>query len=172
MASHYAGASDQEFLEMSMPVRRWRLLTIMLTALSLGPALGHLHELPAKMTYQGALWLKSFANFTRNLRHSRCRLRGWRGCRDGGARDDGVATTTSLCMDDRRSSVSDLFACGILNLARASERNDCGALDQDSTVKLRRVAQSMGIHARDPGCAPVQSARRSCRLDSHRNVAH
>lgn len=41
-----------------MPVRRWRLLTIMLTALSLGPALGHLLELPAKMTYEGALWLK------------------------------------------------------------------------------------------------------------------
>ena len=33
-------------------------MTIILTALSLGPALGHLHLLPAKMTYQGALWLK------------------------------------------------------------------------------------------------------------------
>jgi len=41
-----------------MLVKTWRLLTIMLTALSLGPALGHLLELPAKMTYEGALWLK------------------------------------------------------------------------------------------------------------------
>jgi hypothetical protein len=40
-----------------MLVKAWRLLTIMLTALSLGPALGHLLELPAKMTYDGALWL-------------------------------------------------------------------------------------------------------------------
>ena len=40
-----------------MLVKNWRLLTIMLTALSLGPALGHLLELPAKMIYEGALWL-------------------------------------------------------------------------------------------------------------------
>ncbi len=39
-------------------IRYWRLLTIMLTALSFGPALGHLLELPAKMTYEGPLWLK------------------------------------------------------------------------------------------------------------------
>lgn len=39
-------------------LKYWRLLTILLTALSLGPALGHLLELPAKMTYDGALWLK------------------------------------------------------------------------------------------------------------------
>ena len=36
----------------------WRMLTIMLTALSLGPALGHLLELPAKMLYDGRLWLR------------------------------------------------------------------------------------------------------------------
>lgn len=42
---------------MKMLLRNWRLLTIMLTALSLGPALGHLLELPAKMSYEGALWL-------------------------------------------------------------------------------------------------------------------
>ena len=58
MARHYAGVRDQEFLDLNMPVRRWRLLTIMLTALSLGPALGYLLELPAKMTIEGALWLK------------------------------------------------------------------------------------------------------------------
>jgi hypothetical protein len=40
-----------------MLVKTWRLLTIMFTALSLGPALGHLLELPAKMTYEGGLWL-------------------------------------------------------------------------------------------------------------------
>jgi len=40
-----------------MVVRVWRLATIMLTALSLGPALGHLLELPAKLTYDGPLWL-------------------------------------------------------------------------------------------------------------------
>ncbi len=40
-----------------MLVKTWRLLTIMLTALSLGPAPGHLLELFAKMTYEGALWL-------------------------------------------------------------------------------------------------------------------
>ncbi len=40
-----------------MLLRLWRLLAIMLTALSLGPALGHLLELPAKMRYDGPLWL-------------------------------------------------------------------------------------------------------------------
>ncbi len=41
-----------------MFLRFWRLLTIMLTALGLGLAFCHLMELPAKMTYTGALWLK------------------------------------------------------------------------------------------------------------------
>lgn len=41
-----------------MLVRTWRWLTIMLTALSLVPALAHLLEMPAKMTYDGALWLR------------------------------------------------------------------------------------------------------------------
>jgi Domain of unknown function (DUF1772) len=40
-----------------MFIKTWRLLTIMLTAMSLGPALGHLLELPAKMMYDGVLWL-------------------------------------------------------------------------------------------------------------------
>lgn len=40
-----------------MLIKTWRFLTIMLTALSLGPALGHLLELPAKLNYEGALWL-------------------------------------------------------------------------------------------------------------------
>lgn len=40
-----------------MLIRNWRLLTIMLSALSLGPALGHLLELPAKMSYAGSMWL-------------------------------------------------------------------------------------------------------------------
>jgi hypothetical protein len=40
-----------------MLIKPWQLLTILLTALSLGPALGHLLELPAKMSYGGALWL-------------------------------------------------------------------------------------------------------------------
>ena len=41
-----------------MLVRAWRWLTIMLTSLSLVPALAHLLEMPAKMTYDGALWLR------------------------------------------------------------------------------------------------------------------
>ena len=40
-----------------MLVKIWRLLTIMLTALSMGTALCHLLEMPAKITYEGALWL-------------------------------------------------------------------------------------------------------------------
>jgi hypothetical protein len=40
-----------------MLVKIWRLLTIMLTALSMGTALCHLLEMPAKITYGGALWL-------------------------------------------------------------------------------------------------------------------
>lgn len=38
-------------------VKTWRLITIMLTALSMGMALDHLLEMPAKMTYDGTLWL-------------------------------------------------------------------------------------------------------------------
>jgi len=41
-----------------MLIRTWRWLTIMLTALSLVPALAHLLEMPAKMTYDGTLWLR------------------------------------------------------------------------------------------------------------------
>ncbi len=40
-----------------MHVRALRLLTIMLTALSMGVALCHLLEMPAKLTYDPALWL-------------------------------------------------------------------------------------------------------------------
>jgi hypothetical protein len=40
-----------------MLVKIWRLVTIMLTALSMGTALCHLLEMPAKITYEGALWL-------------------------------------------------------------------------------------------------------------------
>jgi hypothetical protein len=40
-----------------MLVRVWRLVTIMLTALSMGAALAHLLELPAKLAYEGGLWL-------------------------------------------------------------------------------------------------------------------
>jgi hypothetical protein len=35
----------------------WRLATILLTALSMGAALAHLLEMPAKLDYGGALWL-------------------------------------------------------------------------------------------------------------------
>jgi hypothetical protein len=38
-------------------VKTWRLITIMFTALSMGMALCHLLEMPAKMTYDGTLWL-------------------------------------------------------------------------------------------------------------------
>jgi hypothetical protein len=41
-----------------MLVRTWRLLAVMLTALSMAPAVGHLLEMPAKMSYDGALWLR------------------------------------------------------------------------------------------------------------------
>jgi hypothetical protein len=41
-----------------MLVRIWRLVTIMFTALSMGAALAHLLEMPAKIAYDGALWLK------------------------------------------------------------------------------------------------------------------
>ncbi len=40
-----------------MLVKIWRLVTIMLTALSMGTALCHFLEMPAKITYDGALWL-------------------------------------------------------------------------------------------------------------------
>jgi hypothetical protein len=40
-----------------MLIRVWRLLAIMLTALSMGAALAHLLEMPAKLGYSGALWL-------------------------------------------------------------------------------------------------------------------
>jgi hypothetical protein len=41
---------------MFLKVFRW--VTIMFTALSMTPAVAHLLELPGKMTYTGALWLK------------------------------------------------------------------------------------------------------------------
>jgi len=40
-----------------MLVRNWRFITIMLAALTMGMALCHLLEMPAKMNYGGALWL-------------------------------------------------------------------------------------------------------------------
>ncbi len=41
-----------------MLLRLWRLATIMFTALSMGPAICHLLELPAKIALDGALWLR------------------------------------------------------------------------------------------------------------------
>jgi hypothetical protein len=40
-----------------MFVKTWRFITIMLTSLSMAMAFCHLLEMPAKMTYDGALWL-------------------------------------------------------------------------------------------------------------------
>jgi hypothetical protein len=40
-----------------MSIKIWRLTTVMLTALSMGTALTHLLEMPAKITLDGALWL-------------------------------------------------------------------------------------------------------------------
>jgi hypothetical protein len=40
-----------------MLVKFWRLGTIMFTALSMGVALCHLLEMPAKITFDGAVWL-------------------------------------------------------------------------------------------------------------------
>jgi hypothetical protein len=40
-----------------MLVRSWRLAAILFTALSLAPALAHLLEMPAKLGYDGRLWL-------------------------------------------------------------------------------------------------------------------
>ena len=41
-----------------MLVRVWTFLTVMLTALSLGAAIGHLLELPAKISFEGPVWLR------------------------------------------------------------------------------------------------------------------
>jgi hypothetical protein len=41
-----------------MLLRIWRFLTVMLTALSLSAAVAHLLELPAKIHYEPALWLR------------------------------------------------------------------------------------------------------------------
>jgi hypothetical protein len=38
-------------------MKAWRFLTLMLTALSMGMAFCHLLEMPAKLAYQGPLWL-------------------------------------------------------------------------------------------------------------------
>ena len=40
-----------------MFVKAFRFVTIMFTALSMGVALCHLLEMPAKIAYDGALWL-------------------------------------------------------------------------------------------------------------------
>jgi len=40
-----------------MLVKLWRLVTVMFIGLSMAPALCHLLEMPAKLTYDGALWL-------------------------------------------------------------------------------------------------------------------
>ncbi|NGM89934.1 DUF1772 domain-containing protein, partial [Parapusillimonas sp. SGNA-6] len=40
-----------------MFLRTWRWLTLMFVALSLAPALAHLLEMPAKLRYEGPLWL-------------------------------------------------------------------------------------------------------------------
>lgn len=40
-----------------MGLRTWRLATILLTALSMGAALAHLLEMPAKTAYDAGLWL-------------------------------------------------------------------------------------------------------------------
>ena len=41
-----------------MRIKIVRFLTIVFVGFGMGPAIGHLLEMPAKMTYDGALWLK------------------------------------------------------------------------------------------------------------------
>lgn len=41
-----------------MLIKIVRLLTIVCVGFGMGPAIGHLLEMPAKMTYEGVLWLK------------------------------------------------------------------------------------------------------------------
>jgi hypothetical protein len=38
-------------------MKTWRFVTIMLTALSMGAAWAHLLEMPAKLQYEGSMWL-------------------------------------------------------------------------------------------------------------------
>jgi hypothetical protein len=42
---------------MGRAMRPWRFLTIMLTALGMGMAFGHVLEMPAKLAYQAPVWL-------------------------------------------------------------------------------------------------------------------
>jgi hypothetical protein len=41
-----------------MLVKIWRLVTVILIGLSMGPVLCHLLEMPAKLAYEGSLWLR------------------------------------------------------------------------------------------------------------------
>lgn len=41
-----------------MFLKIWRFITIMFVGLSMGPAIGHILEMPAKLNYEGSLWLK------------------------------------------------------------------------------------------------------------------
>jgi hypothetical protein len=43
--------------EQTLLVRSWRMVAILFTALSLAPALAHLLEMPAKLGYDGRLWV-------------------------------------------------------------------------------------------------------------------
>lgn len=42
---------------MAAAMRTWRFFTLMLAALSMGMAFGHLLEMPAKLAYPGSVWL-------------------------------------------------------------------------------------------------------------------
>ncbi len=134
-----------------MFIRTWTLLTFMLTALSLGVAIGHLLELPAKMRCEGPMWLKvqqtlygpGFGTFGAGfevgavvatavlavlLRHKPPAF-GW-------------VVLAALCIVATRAAFWILLA--------PSQRHDRGTETRSSTVGLDGAAQSVGVH---PRCA-------------------
>ena len=128
-------------------MKTWRFITIMFAALSMGMALCHLLEIPAKMTYDKALWL-TLLQTLRSLRNDRCLHRSRCGGYGSGARDSHPAAPASIRLDTLRSALPSGRSSGLVGMGRSGERDD-GTVDaRNRAGRLDEAARPLGVHAR------------------------
>jgi hypothetical protein len=132
-----------------MLVKFWRLGTIMFTALSMGVALCHLLEMPAKITFDGAVWLTLLQTLYPPAFGTVVAFFEVGAVVTGsGARIPGPPAPASVCLDRFGSSLPSGNSRSLLGLGRSGERHDGAFNPRNSAGKLDAAARPMGIHAR------------------------
>ena len=102
-----------------------RFLTVMLTALSMGAALAHLLEMPAKLRYDGSdLATPSTDALSTWIRDRRCGMRSFGGSRLVGARCRDPQPAQGVSVDIAWLLVRSCQSCNFLDMGQPSQHDD------------------------------------------------